>query len=46
MIKISSLKVADKFGEAVNLKYGNDTKSVELLLVGENHVIVNDIYIA
>ena len=45
-IKISSLKVADKPGEAVNLEYGNDTKPVELLLAGEDRVIVNDPYIA
>jgi len=46
MVKILSLKVADILSEAVNLKYGNNTKPVELLLAAKDCVIINDLYIA
>ena len=44
--KILLLKVANTLSEAVNLKYGNDTKPVELLLAAKDRVIVNNLRIA
>ena len=44
--KILLLKVADIPSEAVNLKYGNNTKLMELLLAAKDYIIINDLYIA
>jgi len=46
MAKILLFKVADIPNKAVNLKYSNDTKPIELLLAAKDYVIINDLHIA
>ena len=43
--KILLLKVANTPSKAVNLKYSNDTKPVELLLAAKDRVIINNLRI-
>ena len=38
--------MANTLSEAVNLKYSNNIKPMELLLATKDRIIINDLYIA